>query len=311
MLFASFCQLLQAQGHDSLGEKQENYFRHNYDNDFFAATDRYYTQGVRLELILNPLKHNPLSRLFIKLRGAINYHGLAFQRDGFTPRSIRHDSIYYGERPYASVCFLSFFRISVDKERQRRLWSQLDLGVIGPNAKGEEEQKLIHEKLDNIQPLGWEYQVTNDAVINYSLKYEKGILMKEHLELIGSMEMRAGTLYDDLSIGSTVMIGWMKNYFDKLGLSKRNTKNAQFYLFVQERVRAVGYNATLQGGVFNKKSVYVLRNDEINRITGTAFIGIVLAYKRLSIEYAWAFITPEFRKGLSHSWGHCNISFCF
>jgi lipid A 3-O-deacylase len=213
-LFMILCYSMQAQVNDSVLQKPENYFRYNYDNDFFSATDRYYTQGVRLVLILNSLRKNPVAKLFFRVnRTAKNYHGIAFQRDGFTPRSIRHDSVFYGERPYASVCFLSSFLISFDKEKQQKVYSQLDLGVIGPNAKGEEEQKYIHRKLKNIQPLGWEYQVANDIVLNYTLQYEKGFLIKRNVEFIGLIEGRLGTLYDDISMGSTIRLGVMQEYF--------------------------------------------------------------------------------------------------
>jgi lipid A 3-O-deacylase len=100
-----------AQQADSI-EKPERYFRHNYDNDFFSATDRYYTQGVRGELIMPFVKHSPVSKILFPITtSSKNYYGIALQRDGFTPRSIRHNTIYVGERPYASVFFLSYFLI--------------------------------------------------------------------------------------------------------------------------------------------------------------------------------------------------------
>jgi lipid A 3-O-deacylase len=311
MLFSSVPGKVSAEN-DSVGIKRENYFRYNYDNDFFSATDRYYTQGVRLELILNSFVHNPLSKGMFRLKGAANYYGIGFERDGFTPRSIRHDSVYYGERPYACVNFLSSFIISTDQEHQQSLFSQIDLGMIGPFTRGEEEQKYIHKVLNNIQPLGWEYQIANDAVVNYTLRYEKGFFMKKHIEFIGMLGVRAGTLYDDISMGGTLRIGILNSYFSSPGLTKNSEgKKFQCYVFFRENVKAVGYNATMQGGAFNKSSFYTLRVGEINRVVGTAYAGIVIAYKRVSLEYTKAYITPEFEKGLSHGWGHCNITVCF
>lgn len=304
-----------AQEADSLKrQRTEGYFKFNYDNDFFSTTDMYYTQGVRLELILPCFKRSPLSTILIPLKkSSKNYYGLALQQDGFTPTSIRHDSILHGDRPYASVFFLSNFLVSTNRESRKRLTSQLDLGVIGPNGYGEQEQKGIHHATNNFQPLGWEYQIANDVVLNYTLNYEKGFLIKKNFEFIGMIEGRLGTLYDDLSIGTTIRIGLMQNYFENLGLSKNNIANRKFqcYLFVREKVKAVAYNATLQGGVFNKKSIYTIPVKDVNRVVGIAYVGISIAYKRLSIEYTKAYTSPEFYKGLAHSWGHCNISFCF
>jgi len=315
ILFFFLSGALFAQTTDSLPlSNPEGYFRLYYDNDVLSATDRYYTQGIRLELSAPFLRKALLSGALPPLNEhASNYYGMALEQDGFTPRSIRHDSIYYGERPYASVAFVSGFLISVDKEQGQRLTTQLDLGVIGPAAKGEEEQKGIHYALNNIQPLGWEYQIDNDAVVNYTVNYEKGFLLKKHMEFVGMAEVRAGTLYDDISVGATIRIGWMQPYFENLGLSKDRRSNRKFqcYILVREKVRAVGYNATMQGGLFNRNSVYTLNKDEITRVVGRADIGIVLAYKRLSVEYTKVHITPEFETGLRHGWGHICISVCF
>lgn len=297
---------------DTVPKKPENYFRYSYDNDFFSSTDRYYTQGIRFELILNSLKYNPLSYLLIKINKKVkNYNGLAFERLGFTPRSIRVDSIYRGERPFAAVSFLSSFLISLDNGKQQKLFSQIDLGVIGPSSFGEEEQKYIHRKLNNIQPLGWEHQIANDVIVNYTLQYEKGLIMKRYIEMIGTTEARIGTLYDDACIGGFFRLGRMHNYFLNPGTTTfPGYKKFQFYGFLRGKIKVVGYNATMQGGIFSK-SINTISSNNIERVVASGSFGVVIAYKRVSLEYTKWYISPEFRHGLSHGWGHCNISVCF
>ncbi|MCW3083112.1 MAG: outer membrane protein [Bacteroidetes bacterium] len=290
----------------------ESYFKFNYDNDFFSATDRYYTQGIRVELSMPMFKYNPFSKVLLKLKTAKNYYGIAIEHDGFTPKSIRHDTVFVGERPYACTAFLSNFLISTDPVKLQRLTTQLDLGIIGPNAKGAEMQKGIHKALNNIQPLGWQYQVANDVVINYNIEYEKGFLALKHFEFIGQAGLRAGTLYDDVNMGAMMRVGWMQPYFENLGMTKHATTHKfQCYVFLKENVRAVQYNATMQGGVFEKNSVYTIRVSDMQRVVGTGEVGIVIAYKRVSIEYTKFYISPEFYGGLPHGWGHCVITVCF
>jgi hypothetical protein len=304
---------LYSQNTDSSKAETENYFRYTYDNDFFSATDRYYTQGVRLELILKALKHNPLSYLLLPVnRSSRKYYGLAFERDGFTPRSIRKDSIYLNERPYAGISYLSSFLISLDGKENQKLSNYIDLGIIGPNSLGAEEQKFIHKKLDNIQPLGWEYQIANDIIINYKLRYEKGIIDHKNVEVVGSLEARLGTLYDDLSVGSMIRLGRFQKYFENLGTSKYSSdKKFQCYVTLHGALKGVAYNASMQGGMLNRSSVYILRADQINRIVGTGSAGIVLAYKRVSVEYTKVYISKEIYSGLDHGWGHCYITVAF
>lgn len=300
-------------------DSTENYFRFNYDNDFFSATDRYYTQGVYLELILKPFRKSPLAKILINLNSANHvYNGISFRQDCFTPRSIRHDSIYYGERPYAGLFYFSEFKVSLNPIKKQRITSSIDIGIIGPNAKTGETQKTIHRWLNNIQPLGWQYQISSDYVLNYSAKIEKGIITKPYYELIGTLGARAGTLYDDASAGVLLRTGIMPSYFEHLGLlnslkrySSYRKKQFQCYVYGRAELKTVLYNATLEGGLTNRNNVYVLAPNDIKRVVATGTTGIVLAYKRLSVEYTKVYITPEFKGGLSHGWGHCVITYCF
>ncbi|MGZ4116727.1 MAG: lipid A-modifier LpxR family protein, partial [Bacteroidia bacterium] len=205
------------------------------------------------------------------------------------------------------------FLISIDKQKKQRLSTSLDLGVIGPNGGGEQEQKAIHKALNNIQPLGWQFQIANDYVINYDLLYEKGLLVKKHLEIMGLAGFRAGTLYDDIGGGLLIRAGWMYSYFENLGLMKHSQPHKKFHcsLYARGEVRAVGYNATMQGGFFLRNSVYTIPDKDIERVLATTSAGIILSYKRVSIEYGKVYITPEFRNGLDHGWGHVVITTCF
>jgi hypothetical protein len=105
--------------------------------------------------------------------------------------------------------------------------------------------------------------------------------------------------------------GRMHNYFSNLGISKYpGYKKLQFYAFLKGKIKAVAYNGTLQGGMFSK-SIYTIEPENIERVVAAGSFGFVIAYKRVSLEYTKWYISPEFRNGLSHGWGHCNISVCF
>src|ERR1043165_693429 len=71
---------------------KDRFYRHTYENDFFVATDRYYTQGVYLEFIFPAFKKLLLSHALIPLKSGkvTNYYAISTERQGFTPTSIRH-----------------------------------------------------------------------------------------------------------------------------------------------------------------------------------------------------------------------------
>ncbi|MCW3077927.1 MAG: hypothetical protein JWO32_2536 [Bacteroidetes bacterium] len=292
--------------------KNNRYFSFIYDNDFFSATDRYYTQGVIVELVMPFIKKSPFSKTLIGLnKKAQNYYGLRFEQDCFTPISIRIDTLNRLERPYTGTFVMRHFLTSIDPLIKTRLATQLDIGIIGPCAKCEEEQKGIHKGLDNIAPLGWENQLSQDVVLNYNVSFEKGISSHKYLELIAFADARAGTLYDDAGGGLHLRFGKMNSYFKHLGVIKNAQENKlQLYFTVKAKGKAVGYNATLQGGPFSN-SIHTIAADKVTRGVFSSYFSVVLNYKRLSIEYARTYLTKEFETGVDHGWGRCNITVCF
>ncbi|MCD6067168.1 MAG: hypothetical protein K0S33_1994 [Bacteroidetes bacterium] len=301
----------------TLQPKTENYFRFTYDNDFFSATDRYYTQGIQLVFIHPVVKHSPFSKTLIPLgKTARNYYGFQLEQDCFTPRSIRHEEIFYGERPFSATFFISHLLRSLDLLKKRSLTTQLDMGVIGPCARCEDEQKAIHKALVNIYPQGWEHQIKNDVILNYRTSFEKGLINTRHFELMGNTSARIGTLYTDIGLGLHFRLGILNPYYANPGLSKapysKNTNRIfSTYVYLRTNARLVGYNATLQGGLFNQESVYTVPSGDVSRIVADGIAGIVIVFKRVSLEYSKAYVTSEFTGGLDHGWGRCVITLCF
>ncbi len=124
--------------------KSKSYIRLHYDNDFFASTDQYYTQGINLEVISSKLKFNPLTRILLKTKNSSLQYGLALVHEGYTPSSIRHEEIILNDRPFAAVFCLNTFVISTDTVKHKRITSSITLGIIGPLAGGADMQKSIH-----------------------------------------------------------------------------------------------------------------------------------------------------------------------
>ena len=296
---------------------EDRFYRHKYENDFFTATDRYYTQGVYLEFIFPAFRKTLLAKTLIKLKPrsgkAINYYGISTERQGFTPSSIRHfGKPIYGERPYAAIVYITHLLVSLAPNERLRLTTRINLGFMGSNLFGEEEQVAIHTSLGNILPLGWEYQIENDYVINYDIFLEKGLIDSKWLTLTGFAELRVGTLYDDFSLGSMIRIGYMQPYFNNLGLTRKKTaQKFQCYLFLRGKAKAVGYNASMQGGVINQNSSYVVPDSYVERLVGQASYGLAISYKRVGFEYSLASITKEYKIGKNHAWGRIGINVCF
>ena len=282
----------------------EKYIRLHYDNDYFSATDENYTQGYVMELVLPFLKKNPINNLLIIPEASRIQFGLAVEHIGFTPPTIGSPEIQYGERPFSAAIMLKTFAIATDTINKHRLHSSLSIGLIGPGAFGKEMQVAIHEATGNIIPLGWRNQIKNDLVINYELGYEKQLFQaKNWFSLSGNSALLAGTLYTNASVGLQSTFGIINSPYNSLN----SKKQFQFYGYSQILGSAIIYDATLQGGVFNTRSVYTIADSQIERFTGQFNYGVILQLKKLHLEYFRAVLTREFKTGAPTKWGGIRI----
>lgn len=285
---------------------RDSYFRFHYDNDFFTATDYYYTQGFNFEFVNPCFKKNPINKILFHLPGSNVRYGMSLEHNGFTPTSIRHVEIIKNDRPFAAALMLKSFSISTDTIHHTRLTSNFSVGIIGPGAFGGEMQKTIHRWLNNIQPLGWEHQIQNDIVLNYSLTHEKEMLRdNKWFQLSSIIHLDIGTLTDNLQTGFTLCAGKINHPFNR-----RNNKY-NIYFYNQPLIAFIGYDATLQGGIFNHSSPYVISESTISRITFQDNSGIVFSSRKIYLEYYQTILSKEFETGKYHRWGGIKIGWVF
>ncbi len=288
--------------------KNERYFRFNYDNDYFASRDQDYTQGYNFELVSPAMKHNPVNKLLLKPKNSESQYGISIEHLGFTAFNIGSPEIQYGDRPFASAIMLKSFTITTDTIHQSRLVSSLNVGLIGPGAFGKEMQVGIHEATGNTIPQGWRHQIRNDVVLNYEVSYEKQLLRYNQLfSLQTNSILRLGTLFTNASIGFNTTFGIINNPF----AAAKTKKKFALYGYAQPLLNVVGYDATLQGGLFNNKSPYTIADREIKRLTGQVNYGFVMQTRTLFLEYSRVLITREFESGTSSKWGGIKVGFRF
>lgn len=286
----------------------KRYFRFNYDNDYFASRDEDYTQGYSFELVSPNLRKNPINKILFNLKNTENKYGIAIEHIGFTPFNIKSPNIQFGDRPFAAAIMLKSFAIATDTIRKSRFISSTNIGLIGPGAFGKEMQVAIHEATGNTIPEGWQNQIKNDVVLNYEVSYEKQLLNYRNLfSLSTNSRLRLGTLFTNAGLGLTTTFGIVNSPFSSLKTKKRFS----LYGFAQSMINVIGYDATLQGGLFNNKSPYTISNSEMERFTAQANFGMILQTRTLYFEYSRALITREFETGTSSKWGGIKVGFRF
>ncbi len=289
-----------------------SYFRFNYDNDYFTATDYYYTQGVNFEVVAPAYKRFFLGKLLYAGKQGARQYGIAIEHNGYTPTNISSDQILYGDRPFAAALMLKTFAMTDQPERKQRITSSLTLGVIGPAAGGQEMQRDIHKRIHATAPQGWQYQIANDVVLNYEMGYEKNVAHARDIFLFNMLgTLHAGTLSTKATAGAVIMLGRLNpkilSTFGGTGSTFQPTKKLRFHAYAQPLVNIVGYDATLQGGMLNHSSPYVIAAENISRVTGQINYGVVVTFNSMYLEYYSAAISPEWDSGISHRWGGIRV----
>jgi hypothetical protein len=263
---------------------------------------------MNIELVKPSFEKNPLNKLFFRLPGTKKKYGIALDHYAFTPLHIIYSDILYGDRPYAGCFSVNSFRIATDEKKRQQISTSLILGLVGPATFWKSVQTRLHKTfIPAPEPKGWGNQIQNDLILSYRVNIEKNLVRSNSFLLNGNAEAIAGTLNDKLSTGLSVMIGKMNDPFRSYKTIEK--KKSEFYFFAHSFVNAIGYDATLQGGVFNKKNPYTLSASAINRFTFQNQFGLIFHYKKFSLELSESFLSKEFKTGLSHKWGGLGIAF--
>jgi hypothetical protein len=291
-----------------------SYFSVNFDNDIFSNTDYYYTNGIQFELVAPIFASSPFAWPMLPYRKeSINYHGLTIVQNMYTPTNPDTISVIDGDRPFAAYLYIGHTKNTLSIERTYRQYSEIIIGLIGPGSLGGFVQSQIH----NVEPVGWQNQIQNDLLLNYTAEFEKGIVNPAYFDLNIFGGAMIGTLYDNAYAGLRVRAGRLNPYFSMPGLAKqksaegKNTLDYQIGLTGSAILKAVAYDATLQGGLFNNTSQYTIPGQDIENLVINASLGLFFAYKQLGIKYEHNYISPEFKDAKHHQWGHINITYCF
>jgi lipid A 3-O-deacylase len=297
---------------------QERLLQINSENDILDNTDRFYTNGIRFDFISPVFQGSPFNFLMVPYwRSGMNYYGISLVQNMYTPSTTKLGGILYGDRPYAAYLLLKSFKITNDVKNRLRQTSELDIGIIGPASLGDFVQKSFHTNVPtNTEPLGWEYQIQNDLVLNYNLNYEIGIVTGKNFDVNLKGQGCLGTLYTNIGGGILVRTGVFNPYFVNLGISKRSVcdekrlKRMQLLFSLTSDVKFVGYDATLEGGMFNRTNSYTLSPDEVTRFVYEASGGITFTYGGIGIYAEQYILSPEFHNGWWHKWVHIGLVFC-
>lgn len=223
---------VQASGRSSVILDIEN------DSLLLKRDDGFYTSG----------NHLVLKRSLVQAHQVLSY-GWQIGQDLYTASNINlyPSQLSRFDHPYAGWLYLGAFR-EQQMENGQTTRVGLDLGCLGACAGGEWTQTHLHRLLNQPLPQAWGTQLKQEwgAVVSAEMSSSRW-QWRENGDVAVRVGVRLGNIFDDVK--ADVLWRWGR-------LSALDTQHAGF-AFARGTVRAVAYNATVQGGYFNRQPLAV------------------------------------------------------
>ena len=295
-IFFIVCKLTFAQTEK---DNQNSLIYISWANDLFAQTDYYFSNGLDLGYI-----RKAQNSILFKDLNLVSFDHFSVVQDFFTPTDIDIDTILPEDRPYAAYLYGAYQKHLFAKEQNVYLNLEALGGIIGPGALGRHLQTFTHEiSPPSKPPQGWNNQVVNDLVLNFNLGFEKGLYQNKYFLINAFSKARLGTLYTDLSVGARIRVGKSNDFFKSYKtLTFEKPENWQLYFELKPSFKTVAYNATLQGGVFNATSPYLIDASDISRLVGVIDLSLNASYKNFFFNGTFTWNSQEFESATPHQW---------
>ncbi len=281
------------------------------DNDLYtnALEDRYYSNGLFVNFRWSEKTEG--TSLFLKKIWSV---GIGHQI--YVPYQSKIDSLSQIDRPFSAYLYANA-SLRLFKKNEMVHHITVQLGTIGPRAKGEELQRGYHKMIGIFVPQGWQYQLKNEFGVNIVYDYLKLLYYSKNrtVDLGLPVRIKLGNTFSGVSIGTVFRIGQLKPYHasaytgGNLAYSEPDKNCCEYYFFIKPQFNYVAYDATIQGKMFGERDIHAMgkKNFVYETTLGAAF-----SSGRWGIYLSAHLKTREAKKQSSpHSYGRIGIEFRF
>ena len=302
-----------------------------WENDFFAGSDRDYTNGIKIIWGSGYSPQGDSSALpgwvtkttqWLPLVGSAEQQlgtSLAIAQEMYTPQDRKSSALVVDERPYAGwLAFSTGLYGRTDRQQTSYL---LTVGLLGPISLAEQTQELIHSFFEGVVAEGWDNQLENELTFDASLQSRwrfmpVGRRQGVGIELIPHTGARLGTAKTYAEAGAEARFGWrMADDFGSCQMRDDCIPDQKFdraapfgtHLFTRFNGRAVLRNIFLDGNTF-RASHSVDKEPFVADVTA----GFGIQYRSFRMTYAYVYLSKEYKiQTYKHLFGTLYFSWEF
>jgi lipid A 3-O-deacylase len=308
------------------------------ENDkYFAGTDQAYTNGFKVSYLSGDLRDltgadtAAPARWFARSLGRLVPDGSGYKagfslgQNLYTPVDTATTAYQPDDRPYAAWLYAGVALHVLNPDSLGGRADRLDvfevnLGVVGPSALGEDTQNTVHEIIDVARANGWDNQLEDEPGVNliYERRYRFSTAEARAdwgADLIPHAGLSLGNVFTYANAGAELRAGWRlpadfgSNLIRPSGDSNPDHKRPPFgvFLFGAFDLRAVARDITLDGNTFED-------GPDIDKepFVADLYAGVGLSTPYLQLRYAQAFRTKEFKgQDDSQVFGSLSATFLF
>ncbi|MDZ4778059.1 MAG: lipid A deacylase LpxR family protein [Alphaproteobacteria bacterium] len=303
------------------------------ENDSLSSgADRNYTSGIKLTYI-SPVNVIPkwvrnldgLTRAVTNARPS--FFGVAVGQSIFTPQDISLNPAPANQHPYAGFLYAQILMAAEENvvARDPRFVDlyELEFGMVGPSAQGQEAQSSIHQLLGAPEPLGWESQLHDEFAFAVSLerrwraeKVFERLPFDLEVDAAPGIGVTLGTLRTEAKVGAAFRLG--QHLSDDYGPPRvrpglsgvgyfKASQPFSWYFFGGVEFRAVARNLFLDGNTF-RDSPSVERRPFVVDVQA----GVAVQTGDWRLAYTYVTRTEEFEgQGEQQDFGALALSWRF
>ena len=266
-------------------------FRNDNDLYLFNKQDQYYTNGIFFNFrraadstVLSPREVNRIWGLTI---GQQMYNAYT--------ASIRYASEV--DRPITAYLFAA---AHLDRyfEREQSLSLSAEVGTIGKRALGQQLQEGVHRAFRLYDINGWQYQLENAWGVDLAARYARLLYRypARWFDLSAQATATLGLNHTGVSVAPSLRIGRINPlhrsaYTGSRLQARGNSPANELFLYYRPQLHLVGYDATLQGGMFRRDKGPVTHTPA--RLVWYHQVGVMYARRALSLHFNYISCSKE------------------